>query len=134
MESSRSGGFTASKVPKEHFSVYLYSYIVVQLNQYETIKNYQNVIVNDLKDQIIGMYIKQTVIIKIQQRNLAFFLNQVSLGSIDVLMLKFLLTQIKILLLKDIKLEGITQQKELLIITTLSSMKKTFMINQLILI
>ena len=80
------------------------------------------------------MYIKQTVIIKMQQRNLDFFLNQVLLGSIDVLMLKFSLTQIKILLLKDIKLEGITHQKELLIIITLSSMKKTFMINQLILI
>ena len=80
------------------------------------------------------MNIKQTVIIKMQQRNLDFFLNQVLLGSIDVLMLKFSLTQIKILLLKDIKLEGITHQKELLIIITLSSMKKTFMINQLILI
>ena len=80
------------------------------------------------------MNIKQTVIIKMQQRNLDFFLNQVLLGSIDVLILKFSLTQIKILLLKDIKLEGITHQKELLIIITLSSMKKTFMINQLILI
>ena len=87
-----------------------------------------------MKDQVIRMYIKQTVIIKIQQKNLDFFLNQVLLGSIDVLMLKFSLTQIKFLLLKDIKLEGITHQKELLIITTLSSMKKTFMINQLILI
>ena len=38
------------------------------------------------------------------------------------------------LLLKDLKLKGITYQNKLLIIITSSSLEKTFIINQLILI
>ena len=38
------------------------------------------------------------------------------------------------LLLKDLKVKAITYQNELLIIITSSSMEKTFMINQLVLI
>ena len=40
-------------------------------------------LVRDLQDQFIGMNIKQKVIIKIQQTNLDFFLNQILLQSID---------------------------------------------------
>ena len=39
------------------------------LYQQETIKNYQNVLAKDFKDQFIGMNIKQKVRIKIQQTN-----------------------------------------------------------------
>ena len=37
------------------------------------IKNYKHFLVKDLKDQFIGMNIKQKVIIKIQQTNLDLF-------------------------------------------------------------
>ena len=101
---------------------------LLQLYQQETIKNYQNFFVKDLKDQFIGMNIKQKVIIKIQQTNLDFFLNQILLESIDYL---FQFFQIKMLLLKYLKLKDIIYQKELLIIIMSSSMEKTFMTKQL---
>ena len=66
--------------------------------------------------------------IKIQQTNLDFSLNQILLES------KFVFMQIKMLLLKNLKLRGITNQKDLLIIIMLPSMEKAFMINQLVLI
>ena len=66
--------------------------------------------------------------IKIQQTNLDFCLNQILLES------KFVFMQIKMLLLKNLKLRGITNQKDLLIIIMLPSMEKAFMINQLVLI
>ena len=75
------------------------------------------------------MNIKQKVIIKLQQTNLGFFLNQILLESIDYL---FYFIQMKMLLLKDLKLRGITYQIELLIIIMSSSMEKKFMINLLI--
>ena len=71
---------------------------------------------------------KQKVTIKIQQTNLDFCLNQILLES------KFVFMQIKMLLLKNLKLRGITNQKDLLIIIMLPSMEKAFMINQLVLI
>ena len=40
----------------------------------------QKLLANDLKNQLIGMNIKQKVIIKIQQTNLDFFLNRIFLG------------------------------------------------------
>ena len=40
-----------------------------------TIKNYQNSLVKDLKDQFIGLKIKQKAIIKIQETNLDFLLH-----------------------------------------------------------
>ena len=55
------------------------------LYQQETIKNYQNVLAKDFKDQFIGMNIKQKVRIKIQQVNLHIFSNQILLESIDYL-------------------------------------------------
>ena len=91
-----------------------------------TVSVRDNFLVKDLKDQFIGK--KQKVTIKIQQTNLDFSLNQILLES------KFVFMQIKMLLLKNLKLRGITNQKDLLIIIMLPSMEKAFMINQLVLI
>ena len=46
------------------------------LYQEKIIKNYQNSLAKDLKDQFIGMNIKQKFRIKIQQINIDIFLNQ----------------------------------------------------------
>ena len=54
-----------SKTQNYMFLLYLY--------QQETIKNYQNVLGKDLKDQPIGMNIKQKVRMKIQQISIDFF-------------------------------------------------------------
>ena len=48
-------------------------------------KNYQNFLAKDLKDQFIGMNIKQKVRIKIQKVSLDIFSNQIFLESIDYL-------------------------------------------------
>ena len=61
--------------------------------------------------------------------NIDIFSNKILFELIDYL-LWFI--QIKIAILKDLKLEGITYQKELLVIITSSSMKNTFTINPLI--
>ena len=61
------------------------------------------------------MNIKQKVRIKILQMNIDTFSNQILLKLIDYL---FLFIQIKMQNLKDLKLEDITYQKELLIIIT----------------
>ena len=58
---------------------------MLSLYQEETIKNYQNVLVKDLKDQFIRMNIKQKVRIKIRQMNIGIFSNQFLLKSIDYL-------------------------------------------------
>ena len=46
-------------------------------------KNYHDFLVKDLKDQFIGMNIKQKVRIKIQQMNIDIFSSQILLESID---------------------------------------------------
>ena len=46
---------------------------LLQLYQQETIKKYQNFLVKNLKDQFVGMNIKQNVRIKIQQLNVNIF-------------------------------------------------------------
>ena len=51
----------------------------------ETIKNYQNFLVKDLKDQFIEMNIKQKMRIQILQMNVDTFLNQILLELIDYL-------------------------------------------------
>ena len=61
------------------------------------------------------MNIKQKVRIKILKMNINIFSNQILLKLIDYL---FLFIQIKMQNLKDLKLEDITYQKELLIIIT----------------
>ena len=53
--------FLPSKTPKHMFQLSLY--------QQQTIKNYQNFLANDLKDEFVGMTIKQKVRAKIQQMN-----------------------------------------------------------------
>ena len=63
---------------------------------------------------------KQKLKIKIRQMNLDIFSNQILLESIDCL---FQFIQIKITMLKDLKLRDIVYQKELLIIIISSSMK-----------
>ena len=55
-------------------------YIAVVTYQQEIIKNYQNFLVKDLKDQFTRMNIKQKVIIQIQQTTLGIFLDQILLG------------------------------------------------------
>ena len=53
--------------------------------QWETIKNYQNFLAKDLKDQFIGKNIKQKEMIRIQPMNLDIFSNQTLLELIDCL-------------------------------------------------
>ena len=53
--------FLPSKTPKYMFQLSLY--------QQQTIKNYQNFLAKDLKDEFVGMIIKQKVRAKIQQMN-----------------------------------------------------------------
>ena len=43
----------------------------------DTLKNYQNFLVKDLKDQFIGVNIKQKVRIKIQEMNIDIFWSQI---------------------------------------------------------
>ena len=81
---------------------------MLSLYQEETIKNYQNVLVKDLKDQFIRMNIKQKVRIKIRQMNIGIFSNQFLLKSIDYL---FWFIQTKMTILKYLKLEDIIYQK-----------------------
>ena len=49
------------------------------------IKNYQNFVVKDLKDQFIRMNIKQKVRLKIEQMNIDIFSNQILLELTDYL-------------------------------------------------
>ena len=58
---------------------------MLSLYQQETIRNYQNVLVKDLKDQFIGMNIKQKVKIKMQQISIDIFSNQILLELINYL-------------------------------------------------
>ena len=53
--------------------------------QLKIIKNYQNFVAKDFKDQFIGINIKEKVRIKIQQMNIDIFSNQIFLELIDYL-------------------------------------------------
>ena len=64
-------------------------------------------------NEYIGMNIKQKRKIKIRQMNIDIFSNQILLESIDYLFYLFCFIQMKITILKDLKLKGITYQKEL---------------------
>ena len=57
----------------------------------------KKLLVNDLKDQYIGINVKQKVTIKKRQMNIFIFLNQILLDSIDCL---FYFSQTKIQFLK----------------------------------
>ena len=59
--------------------------LLSSLYQHETIKHYQNFLVKALKDQFIGMNLKQNVRLKLQQLSLDIFSNQILLESIDYL-------------------------------------------------
>ena len=59
------------------------------------------------------MNIKQKRKIKIRQMNIDIFSNQILLESIDYLFYLFCFIQMKITILKDLKLKDITYQKEL---------------------
>ena len=61
----------------------LYVHVVISLAK--AIKNYQNFLVKDLKDQFIGMKTKQKVRIIIHQMNIDIFSNQTLLELIDYL-------------------------------------------------
>ena len=56
-----------------------------QFYQKRIIKNYQNFLVNDLKDQFVGMNIKEKERIKMQQMDIDIFSNQTLLGLTDYL-------------------------------------------------
>ena len=71
------------------------------------IKIYQNFLAKDFKNQFIGMNIKRKVRTKIQQINIDIFSNQILLKLIDYV----LFIQIKMLILKDLKLENIIHEK-----------------------
>ena len=60
-------------------------YVPVVTFSQEKIKNYQNILAKDLKDQFIRMNIKQIVRIKIRQMTLDIFSNHILLESIDFL-------------------------------------------------
>ena len=55
------------------------------LYQQKLIKNYQNFLANDLKDQFVGTNPKQKKRIKIRQMNIDIFLNQILLDLMDYL-------------------------------------------------
>ena len=56
-----------------------------QFYQQRIIKNYQNFLVNDLKNQFVGMNIKEKERIKMQQMDIDIFSNQTLLGLTDYL-------------------------------------------------
>ena len=66
--------FSLSKTQNYMFLLFLY--------QQQTIKNYQNFLAKDLKDQFIGISMKQKVRIKIQQMNVHIFSNEILLKLI----------------------------------------------------
>ena len=72
---------------------------VLLLLQQNRIENYQNLVVKDLKDQFIGMNIKQKMRIKMRQTNVDIFPNQILLELINYL-LQFI--QINMAILKDL--------------------------------
>ena len=75
----------------------------------KTIKNYQNFLAKDLKDQFIRMNIKQKVRIKIRKINIDIFSNLFLLELIDYFS-QFI--KIKMPILKDLMLPDIIYQKE----------------------
>ena len=69
-----------------------------------SVRDNQNFFEKDLKDQFIGMNIKQKVKIKLRETNLDIFTNQTLLETIDCLVYFF---ETKMLFLKGLKLNGI---------------------------
>ena len=102
---------------------------LLPLYQQKTIGNYENFLAKDLKDQCIGMNIKQKMRIKSQQTTIDIFgIQNLLKNSL------FWLIQIKMKMLKGTKSEGVICKKVLSRIITSSSVERTFMTNQLTLI
>ena len=80
---------------------------LLSLCQQKTIKNYENFLAKNLKDQWIRMYMEQKARIKIRQINTDTLLDQ-TLHELTVCLFWFI--QIKIPILKDLKLEVIIYQ------------------------
>ena len=80
---------------------------LLSLYQQKTINNYENFLAKNLKDQWIGMYMEQKARIKIRQINTDTLLDQ-TLHELTVCLFWFI--QIKIPILKDLKLEVIIYQ------------------------
>ena len=72
--------------------------------QQKTIKNYQNFLAKDLKDQCIAIRIKQKRKRKILQISTDIFQNQILLVLTDCL---FWFTQTMAIILKDLSFEGV---------------------------
>ena len=79
-----------------------------QFYQQRIIKNYQNFLVNDLKDQFVGMNIKEKERIKMQQMDKDIFSNQTLLGLIDYLCK---ITWIETMMENNLNLRDIIYQK-----------------------
>ena len=60
-------------------------YFLLDFYQQETIKNYQNFMAKDLKDDFIGMNIKEKVRTKLRQMCLDILSNQILVEPIDYL-------------------------------------------------
>ena len=60
-------------------------YAPVGISLEKTIKNFQSFLAKNLKDQFIGVNIKQKLIMKVQQINIDIFSNQILLESRDCL-------------------------------------------------
>ena len=74
-------------------------YVPVVTLSLKTTKNYRNFLASDLKDQYIGMTIKQKVRIKIQNMNIDIFLKQTLQELTDCF---FWFIQTKIIMLKEL--------------------------------
>ena len=90
------------------------------LYQQKIIKNYQNYLAKVLKDQFIGINIKQKQSIKIQQMNI-YFLNS-NFGGVTYCLFQFI--QIKMAMRKGFSYEDTSYQQVLYKIITSSSMEK----------
>ena len=94
-------------------------------------QNHQSFVVKDVKYPCIGINIKQKGKIKMQEKGINICSNQ-PLQELTNCLFRFI--QIKVVMLKDLKLEDITYQKVLLRIIMYSLMERTFMTNPSILI
>ena len=88
--------------------IILFSVLKTQNHMFLSSLYQQKFLARDLKDHFIIMNTKQKVRMKTQQMNINIFLNQILLELIYFL---FQFIQIKIPILKDLKLEDIIYQK-----------------------
>ena len=94
--------------------------------------SFSKLLSKEFGNQFIGMNIKQKSENKNTTNKYRYFLESNFVGVNRFFFFQFI--QIKMSILKDLKLEDISYQKDLLIIVTSSPLEKSFMINPLILI